>query len=208
MQSVELNPRELEAKFAMRPPPSTSHFTLPTFFSQISRSSSSHSLPASPSRPHPPFAMPLKAFPIGPRPSSATEALALERPKAMMVYEPIHEEEGEGPARKRPKVEEEERYKIGRHSYKIDPNTEETPRVVEGMRPIQVPTITSLPTIQPSGVPFLSLPLMSSTAVTQAQSILSQPLSSFLPQNFFAGVPAGGRAGARSEGASSGNSET
>ena len=58
-------------------------------------------------------------------------------------------------------------------------------KMMESVRPIQLPTITSLPAMQPTGVQFLSIPL---SGMTQPQNLLSQPLSSFLPQNFFTGA--------------------
>ena len=181
----EFNPRELEAKFAMPTPPTTSHFTLPPFFSQLTASSSSsHSLPASPSRAHPGFsASQLKFFP-GVR-SSSTEALALEQPRRV-PFEPIHEAHEE-PAPKRPKIEEREVQAKAGARPAVGKSV--SAHLMEG-RPIQVPTITSLPTMQPSGVQFLSLPLMAS-GTNPPQQILSQPLSSFLPQNFFAAPPGG-----------------
>ena len=199
---TDLNPRELEAKFAMPTPPTTSHFALPHFFSQIS--SSSHSLPASPSRLLPPSfsATPLKFFPAKIR-SSSTEALALERPRK--VWEPIYEaeEERDEPASKRPRLADGE----GNQEALDDRPTITHMRATMGGRmkmpegrPIQIPTITSLPTAaaalqfsQPNTLQFLSIPLMTSSAVTQpGQTILSQPLSSFLPQNFFAAAGGGG----------------
>ena len=181
----DFNPRELEAKFTMPTPPTSSHFTLPPFFSQLTASSSSHSLPASPSRVHPGFSASQLKFFSGMR-SSSTEALALERPRKA-PFGPIHEAREE-PAPKRPKLEEREveEKTVPRPAKSMSPN------LMEG-RPIQVPTITSLPAMQTGGVQFLSLPLMTSSAmgVTPPQQILSQPLSSFLPQNFFT-APQGG----------------
>ncbi len=175
---TDLNPRELEAKFAMPTPPHTSHFALPSFFSQLS--SSSHSLPASPSRPHPSSftATPLKFFPAQVH-SSSTEALALERPRKV-ICEPITEcqEEDEPPISKRPRRE-------------YDGEGLDAQRPKAAPRVIQLPTITSLPTVQfsqPSAMQFLSIPLMASSAPQPAAAqIFNQPLSSFLPQNFFAG---------------------
>lgn len=184
--------KEMESKFVLPTPPTSTHFTLPAFFSQIPPSSS-HSLPASPSRPPQGFgATPIKFFPMGVRSSSSTDALALEKP-CNIPFETIQEEKEVGdqlPASKRPKLTQED----SRSGEGMKTNSSKVISAVSA-RPIQVPTITSLPTAatalqfsQPGGMQFLSaIPLMGSSSgvAAQQQGLLTQPLSSFLPQSFF-----------------------
>ena len=206
----EFNPRELEAKFgpSLCPAP-TSHFTLPSFFSQMTAAStSSHSLPASPSRPAPLGPAPLGPAPLGPAPlgpghvrffqpllhSVSTEALALERVRKPTI-EPIREE-AEEPQTKRLRLEEPERLTVlaqGRGGPEL---VGAAPRAA-----IPVPTITPLSSVPfppgaggaasgSGGVQFISVPMVTSAGMpASGGALLSQPLSSFFPQNFFTGVP-------------------
>lgn len=144
-------------------PPTTNHFTLPPFFSRLhgGASNSAHSLPASPSRSSGFTATPLKYFPV---PMKAVDDMAML--KKSHKYETIQEEqELIPPPMKRVRIDERSLH---------DTNPE--PRVV--------PTLHTLPPGQPN-LQFLSIPIMGAPP-PRNQGMLGQPLSSFLPQNFFA----------------------
>ena len=172
----------------MATPPTTAHFTLPQFFPQLSAAAnSSHSLPSSPSRPRAPggfSATPLKFFPMGIPRSSSTDDLIAAQQKAhqqseRMMREVITIDDNTPPPPKRVRIMDDQRSSLdGRGDILLDG------------RSIPVPTITSLPTVggASSGVQFLSIPLMPTSGippVPHSQTLLTQPLSSFLPQNFF-----------------------
>ena len=154
----------MESKFHISTPPTTSHFTLPPFFSQLpGGSSSTHSLPASPSRPSGFTATPIKYFPV---PMKAADDMAiLKKPHK---YETIQEEQDTAPPpAKRVRIDER-----SLHENKSEQRV--------------VPTIPGLPPGQ-HNLQFLSIPMMGPNALgpTRTQGLLAQPLSSFLPQNFF-----------------------
>lgn len=180
----ELNLREVEAKYSVPTKPTASHFTLPPFFPQISASTSSHSLPASPSRPPTGFsATPLKFFPMTVRSNSSDD---LHKPKISaqdMGLRDDGREDGVPPA-KRVRIDERSLEHRGLDSVR---SSDVKPRS------IQMPAIKSLPAgaaaaLPPTGVQLFSIPLMSSAQ--HPQNLLSQPLSNFLPQNFFAATAA------------------
>ena len=176
--SSELN---MEKYSVPTKPAVTSHFTLPQFFSQIAANSSSHSLPASPSRPPAGFtATPLKFFPMTVRSSSSDD---LQKSKLVQEMTGAHDDgrdDGIPPPAKRVRIDERP----------MEHRGHETLRGGGDVKPrsIQMPTITSLPTgaaasLQPGGVQLFSIPLMSSAQ--HPPNLLNQPLSSFFPQNFF-----------------------
>lgn len=167
MMHSEFMFKDMESKFRMAAaaatgPPTTTHFTLPPFFSRLQAgSSSAHSLPASPSRSSGFTATPIKYFPV---PMKAADDMAML--KKSHKYETIQEEqEMVPPPVKRVRIDER-----SLHDSKPEP-----PRVVPALHP--------LPPGQPN-LQFLSLPMMGGPP--RNQGMLAQPLSSFLPQNFFA----------------------
>ena len=174
----------------MATPPTTSHFTLPPFFPQLTgAANSSHSVPSSPSRSRAPggfSATPLKFFPIGiPRSSSTDDLIAAQqkahKPPERMMRDVITVEDNTPPPAKRVRIMDDQRSSLEGHGDVL--------RDSHPARPIQIPTITSLPSVggASAGVQFLSIPLMPSSGMPAppTQTILTQPLSSFLPQNFF-----------------------
>lgn len=175
----------------MATPPTTAHFTLPQFFPQLTAAAnSSHSLPSSPSRSRPPAgfsATPLKFFPMGIPRSSSTDDLmtaqqkAHHKPPERMIRDVITIDDITPPPPKRVRIMDDQRSPLeGRGDVVRDGHP---------ARPIPVPTITSLPTVggASTGVQFLSIPLMPTSGIPAppTQTLLTQPLSSFLPQNFF-----------------------
>lgn len=193
----EINLKEVEKKLPMATPPSTTHFTLPQFFPQLAGAgSSSHSLPSSPSRSRAPggfSATPLKFFPMGIHRSSSTDDILSAQQKAVSavhkppVREVITLDDNAPPPTKRVRIMEDQRSPLeGRGDMLRDSGGHSA-----AARSIQVPTITSLP----SAVQFLSIPLMPTSGLPTGppaahpapptQTLLTQPLSSFLPQSFF-----------------------
>ena len=173
----------------MATPPTTAHFTLPQFFSQLAGAgNSSHSLPSSPSRPRAPggfSATPLKFFPMGiPRSSSTDDIITAQKshkPPERMMREVITIDDNAPPPPKRVRIMDEP----------ICEGRGDVLRDGHPTRSIQVPTLGSLPGgggASTGPVQFLSIPLMPTSGIPAAppsQTLLTQPLSSFLPQNFF-----------------------
>ena len=203
----EINLKEIETKLPMATPPTTTHFTLPQFFPQLTGAgSSSHSLPSSPSRSRAPggfSATPLKFFPMGVhhRSSSTDDILAAQQKAAAASIAaaashkpPVREvitldDRDPPPPTKRVRIMEDQRSTLeGRGDMLRDSGGG---GLSAAARSIQVPTITSLP----SAVQFLSIPLMPTSGLPTGpppappapptQTLLTQPLSSFLPQSFF-----------------------
>ena len=177
----------METKFAI-PPPTTSHFTLSPFFSQIPGAmNSSHSLPPSPSRPLPGFtATPLKFFPVTAIQGRAADDLDLMKSQRKMTCETIHEmreehdEEGSS-EKKRPRLND--------HPMEAISQSQTRPAVtqLQGITSINAPRIQFT---QPGPLQFLPISLMSSANLSGGpqqppQNLLGAPLSSFLPQRYF-----------------------
>ena len=165
--------REVEAKFALPHTP-PSQFSLPSalFPSSAIHSSSSSSLPASPSRPPPGFAAaPFKYFPLGIH-SSSVEALA---PEVARKRVHAHEESASLPptAKRICSGEEEGGGEEGRPA----------PQQVslKSLHPMALASLpgTSFPQ-PPPGVQFFQIPMMNQAA----SGMLGQPLSTFLSQGF------------------------
>ena len=186
----DLNLKEIETKLPMATPPSTSHFTLPQFFSQFTgAANSSHSLPSSPSRPRGFSATPLKFFPMGIPRSSSTDDLIAAQQKVhkplpdRRMHEVITIDDNTPPPPKRVRIMDDQRLPMdgGRGDILHDSHPP---------RHMQVPTLASRPMVggASAGVQFLSIPLMPTSGIPAppSQTLLTQPLSSFLPQNFFA----------------------
>lgn len=158
--------KDMESKFRMAGPPTTSHFTLPPFFSQLpGGSSSAHSLPASPSRSSGFTATPIKYFPV---PMKAADDMAILKKHK---YETIQEEQDVAP----PPVK---RVRIDEHSLHHE-NKSEQQRMMSAL--------PHLPPGHQHNLQFLSIPMMGGGGMgpSRTQGMLAQPLSSFLPQNFF-----------------------
>jgi hypothetical protein len=200
----EINLKEIETKLPMATPPTTTHFTLPQFFPQLTgAASSSHSLPSSPSRSRAPggfSATPLKFFPMGVhhRSSSTDDILSAQQKVAASIAAAQHKppmrevitlDDNVPPPTKRVRIMDDQRSPLeGRGDMLRDSGG-----LSAATRSIQVPTITSLP----SAVQFLSIPLMPTSGLPTGhgpppappapptQTLLTQPLSSFLPQSFF-----------------------
>ena len=171
----------------MATPPTTSHFTLPQFFPQFTGpANSSHSLPSSPSRPRGFSATPLKFFPMGiPRSSSTDDLIAAQQKMHKMPERMMHEvitidDNPTPPPPKRVRIMDDQRSPLEGRG---DVHDSHPPRHM------QVPTLASRPMVggASTGVQFLSIPLMPSSGIPAppTQTLLTQPLSSFLPQNFF-----------------------
>eukprot|EP00731_Ephydatia_muelleri_P029425 Em0020g1069a len=182
--SGELTFRDNESSYVLSGPPNAAQFSLPQYLPQLA-GSMSHSLPGSPSRPPPTsFSVtPLRFFPLSNMRSSSTEALALERPQ--LKFHAIQEEEREEPLNKKPKMATNGCDGLEEHSIEVESMGG---MVVESVGEAAMKRLqsskSSLP-IRLSGqntLPF-SLPLI---GMSQNNSLLTQPLSSFLPQNFFA----------------------
>ena len=199
----EINLKEIETKLPMATPPTTTHFTLPQFFPQFTgAANSSHSLPSSPSRSRAPggfSATPLKFFPMGIHRSSSTDDILSAQQKAAAVAahkppmrEVITLDDNAPPPTKRVRIMDDQRSLLeGRGDMLRDAGGHSA-----AARSIQVPTITSLPSAVTAGpVQFLSIPLMPTSGLPSGppaapsapptQTLLTQPLSSFLPQSFF-----------------------
>ena len=158
----------IESKFTLPVQPTTSHYTLPPFFSQLSGAiNSSHSLPASPSRPPHGFtATSINFFPMPAVHSRASDDLDLLKSQRK-VCETIREvqeeseEDGVAPPEKRACLDD------GAH----------------GVVPIQgITSINARPRVQfaqPNPLQFLPISLGTPS------SHLGAPLSSFLPQSYF-----------------------
>ena len=201
----------MESKFSLPVPPSSStHFTLPTYFPQLPGGTinSSHSLPASPSRPPPGFtATPLKFFPIvHGRPSDDLELLKSQRKVIGTIQEVREDEEGETmPPEKRPHLDNHQ--SEGGVAQQQGGQVLSIPAPAGGVASIPGPPRVQF--AQPAGpggpagpLQFLPIPLMTSAAshVQPHQNLLGAPLSSFLPQSYFA--PRGGGSGAGGGGGS------
>lgn len=201
---LNLKDMSMESKFTLPAPPTTSHFTLPTFLSQIQAGAlnSSHSLPASPSRPPPGFtATPLKFFPITtPIPSRASDDLDLVKSQRKLcgtiheVKEEENENEGLLPPEKRARLDDhhqmenvslQQQQQQGHHLTQVLtlPTVGGGPMSsFSGPRGVQLAQPGG-----PAGQPlhFLPISLMSSASQQPHQGLLGAPLSSFLPQSYF-----------------------
>lgn len=201
-------------------PPSTSHFTLPTFFSQIPGGlSSSHSLPASPSRPPHGFtATPLKFFPVATPAAAALQGRAMDdleliksshQRKIETIQEVQEEMGGDSKGGLHPPPEKRVRLITadGSHKQQQQQSAPEagisaTAAVAAGMVPLQAisaagsglaPPRVQFATQQPTGpLQFLpiSLNMAQAPPPSHHQNLLRAPLSSFLPQSYFSRPPA------------------
>ena len=184
--SGELTFRESESGFVLSGPQHGAQFSLPHQFLPQLGGSLSHSLPGSPSRPPTTsFSVtPLRFFPLSSMRSSSTEALALERPQ--LKYHSIQEEEREEPLNKKPKVSSNGREGPDDVSEHMSTNMLEnvTDATMKRLQSSSLPLRLPAPRSQNSGLTF-SLPLISMSQNNLPSNLLTQPLSSFLPQNFF-----------------------
>ena len=190
----EISLKDIETKLPIPTPPTSTHFSLPQFFPQLAgASNSSHSVPSSPSRPRPPGGFgptPLKFFPIGGigRSSSTDDLISAQQKAASLMHKPpmrevITLDDNAPPPIKRVRIMDDQRSPLeGRGSDGVG----------HSARSMPVPTITSLPSTATPPVQFLSIPLMPPSGLPPGappappnQTLLTQPLSSFLPQNFF-----------------------
>lgn len=179
----------MESKFTLPvAPPASSHFTLPPFFSQMPVAiNSSHSLPASPSRPPPGFtATPLKFFPIAASHGRTTDDLDLLKSQRKMC-ETIHEvgEETEGggdtslPPEKRQRLDEQHQ----REGAALSQAGGGVLAMPTRMGPLTGPQVQYA--TQPPSLQFLPISLMSAATPPQQQNLLRAQISSFLPQSYF-----------------------
>ena len=125
----------------------------------------------------------------------ASDDLAVLQKSRKSPYKPIPDERDHVP----PPVK---RVRIDERS--IRDGKPDVGRLQEGGIPLSIPTLGTLPTmagVQPN-VQFLSIPMMSSEGMAHqpGQGILTQPLSSFLPQNFFTPANQSSREGTNSHG--------
>ena len=182
----------MESKFTL-PPPTTSHFTLPPFFSQIPRAAmnSSHSLPASPSRPPPGFtATPIKYFPMtAVRGHTTTDDLdMIKSHQRKIMCETIQEEHNEdesAPSEKRPRFDNHQG-----EGCVVSSLSNASVLPIQGITSITgPPSRAQFAHHHHNPLQFLPISLMSAQQQQQQQqphqNMLRAPLSSFLPQSYF-----------------------